>query len=257
MQSLRELNEQISEAQKALEHYAGRRFTAPSTCQDWWDWGGFQKRIFKVNIWLWLFKGWVFWSSTLEKHHQTNIRGISFNFFTHHLQQIKDHTTTTDVDWKSPLPHRITGYINSSKFIQMTMWFGHARSCLGLSPCPTVTTRNIFFVGDPNLNLHLPLASWEGGQSKSYLRMVQREVATLIVLSFDGVPKKIWWLVETSRNSWNAFFYSGVMNREWYYFQMEIVGTPGKWLYIYTLYNHYRYIILGMYRIIYIGVCTH
>jgi len=34
MQSLRELNEQISEAQKALEHYAGRRFTAPSTCQD-------------------------------------------------------------------------------------------------------------------------------------------------------------------------------------------------------------------------------
>ena len=72
------------------------------------------------------------------------------------------YTTTTDVDWKSPLPHRITGYINSSKFIQMTMWFGHARSCLGLSPCPTVTTRNIFFVGDPNLNLHLPLASWEG-----------------------------------------------------------------------------------------------
>lgn len=35
MQSLRELNEQISEAQKALEHYAGRRFTAPSTCQVW------------------------------------------------------------------------------------------------------------------------------------------------------------------------------------------------------------------------------
>ena len=35
-----------------------------------------------------------------------------------------------------------------------------------LSPLPvTVTTRIItFLVGDPNLNLHLPQASWEGGQ---------------------------------------------------------------------------------------------
>ena len=26
---------------------------------------------------------------------------------------------------------------------------------------------------------------------------------------------------------------SSVVNKEWYYFQMEIVGTPGKFLYIY------------------------
>ena len=40
----------------------------------------------------------------------------------------------------------------------------------GLSPLPvTVTTRIITFsVGNPNLNLHLPLASWEGGQPKLY-----------------------------------------------------------------------------------------
>ena len=39
---------------------------------------------------------------------------------------------------------------------------------LRLSPLPvTVTTRIItFLIGDPNLNLHLPQESWEGGQPK-------------------------------------------------------------------------------------------
>ena len=40
---------------------------------------------------------------------------------------------------------------------------------IGLSPPPRmpVTTRIIIFlVVDPNLNFHLPLASWEGGQPK-------------------------------------------------------------------------------------------
>ena len=39
------------------------------------------------------------------------------------------------------------------------------------TPLPvTVTTRIItFLVGDPNLNLHLPQASWEGGQPNIYL----------------------------------------------------------------------------------------
>ncbi len=39
--------------------------------------------------------------------------------------------------------------------------------------CWLVTTRmtwNIFRIGDPELNLHLPQASWEGGQPKSSLR---------------------------------------------------------------------------------------
>ena len=39
---------------------------------------------------------------------------------------------------------------------------------VGLSPLSSwvVTTRiSLFVVGDPKLNLHLPLASWEGGQS--------------------------------------------------------------------------------------------
>ena len=34
----------------------------------------------------------------------------------------------------------------------------------------TVTTRNItFLVGNPNLNLHLPLASWVGGVDPTYI----------------------------------------------------------------------------------------
>ena len=33
---------------------------------------------------------------------------------------------------------------------------------------PVTTWIIIFLVGDPNLNLHLPLVSWEGGQPKVY-----------------------------------------------------------------------------------------
>ena len=33
---------------------------------------------------------------------------------------------------------------------------------------------DIFRLGDPNLNLHFPLASWEGGQPKSYRLKIYR-----------------------------------------------------------------------------------
>ena len=56
---------------------------------------------------------------------------------------------------------------------------------LGLSPCPVaVTTRIIvFLVVDPNLNLHLPLASWDGGfvPNKQHNKVFSHEaVATLV-----------------------------------------------------------------------------
>ena len=46
---------------------------------------------------------------------------------------------------------------------------------VGLSPFPvTVTTRIIpFLVGNPELNLHLSLESWEGGQPNVYVGIPQ------------------------------------------------------------------------------------
>ena len=41
----------------------------------------------------------------------------------------------------------------------------------GLSPCPVSPPEiyiYLFLIGDPELNLHLPLASWEGEQPKEY-----------------------------------------------------------------------------------------
>ena len=41
---------------------------------------------------------------------------------------------------------------------------------LGCPPLPVIVATRIvvFLIGDPNLNLHLPLASWEGGQPKVF-----------------------------------------------------------------------------------------
>ena len=50
------------------------------------------------------------------------------------------------------------GLINGTTFNMFDFYIVQ----LGFSPCPGFLF--IFLVGDPNLNLHLPLTSWEGGQ---------------------------------------------------------------------------------------------
>ena len=71
---------------------------------------------FKVNLVMVILKGeflQLYPGKSLLNHHWGKI----FKIFTHHLQQIKDHyigdkpppQNGLDVDWKSPLPHRITG----------------------------------------------------------------------------------------------------------------------------------------------------
>ena len=64
-------------------------------------------------------------------------------------------------------------------------------SYIGLSPLPvTVTTRIVtFLVGNPNLNLHLPQASLEGGQPNSYRAKLQNAEVNLIGSSLPPLPK--------------------------------------------------------------------
>ncbi len=69
---------------------------------------------------------------------------------------------------------------------------------LGLSPCPvTVTSRIIvFLVGDPNLNLHLPLESWEGGQPKLYQFWICLVWMFCVLLFYFGICLELfqlWW----------------------------------------------------------------
>ena len=56
----------------------------------------------------------------------------------------------------------------------------------GMSPLPvTVTTRIItFLVGDPNLNLHLPQASWEGEQPNLLRYGLPLKVIEILVAHF-------------------------------------------------------------------------
>ena len=76
---------------------------------------------------------------------------------------------------KASAPRRSKGWAKARSGEKVAIFrshLGHSQIVyLGLSPCPvTVTTRIVMFLeGDPELNLHLPLASWEGGQPKVYL----------------------------------------------------------------------------------------
>ena len=44
------------------------------------------------------------------------------------------------------------------------------------------------FVGDPNLNLHLPLASWEGGGQPNVYVQGEEIKGERLVCKMDGVP---------------------------------------------------------------------
>ena len=64
---------------------------------------------------------------------------------------------------------------------------------IGLSPLPvTVTTRTIitFLVGNPELNLHLPQASWEGEQPNVCIHMY------IWVFPKIGVPQNRWFIMK-------------------------------------------------------------
>ena len=84
------------------------------------------------------------------------------------------HDSTTSMDKTDEI---FLGYMLWDEILFVFFFSGiYSGISIGLSPLPvTVTTRIItFLVGDPNLNLHLPQASWEGGHTQDIKNITLR-----------------------------------------------------------------------------------
>ena len=107
-----------------------------------------------IHLLLWCFKGNISRKLTPPRRRGYKSQSYSISSICHNILTRMWTFRTTEKGWRFLC------------IVQSYITFSYLR----LSPCPvTVTTRIIaFLVGDPELNLHLPLESWEGGQPNSY-----------------------------------------------------------------------------------------